>query len=220
MIDKAILAKIRKCLALSKSANEHEAAAALAKARALMDQHGVDEALLQMAEIEEATARASRNLRPPFWETLLAATVCHALSVTSFINTRGDRTFVGRGPRAEVAGYAFAVLFRQLKAARADYILSRLRRCKPGRKRQRADVFCEGWASAVFAKIKSLVPAPDGDEAIGRFLALHHPDLVPVGSRAAKMARAADDYWNGVAGGHAVELHNGVGGADRPLALA
>ena len=41
MIDKALLAKIRKCLALARSANEHEAAAALAKARQLMEEHGV-----------------------------------------------------------------------------------------------------------------------------------------------------------------------------------
>lgn len=39
-----LLARIRKCLALAKSANEHEAAAALATARRLMDEHGVDQA--------------------------------------------------------------------------------------------------------------------------------------------------------------------------------
>ncbi|MGE4302436.1 MAG: DUF2786 domain-containing protein [Novosphingobium sp.] len=219
MIDKAIFAKIRKCLALSKSANEHEAAAALAKARELMDQHGIDEAALELAEIEEATARASRNVRPPLWENILSATVCHALAVTVFIDAHGDRTFIGRGPRAEVAGYAFAVLFRQLKKARAAYITSALRRCKPGRKRQRADVYCEGWAQAVLVKIRKLVPEPSPDEALERYLAVQHPGLVAVGARGAKMTRASNDYWNGVVAGHLVDLNAGVGEAAKPLEL-
>lgn len=220
MIDKALLAKIRKCLALSRSSNEHEAAAALAKARALMTEHGITDAMLAMADIEEATARASRNLRPPRWENILAATVCHALSVIQFIDERGDRVFIGRDPRPEVASYAFAILFRQLKAARADYIAKELRRCKPGRKRQRADVFCEGWASAVLRKIMELMPMPIEDEALGQYLATQHPSLVPIGARSAKMTRAASDYWNGRARGHSVNLNVGLGGSEKPLAIA
>lgn len=64
MIDKQLLLKIRKCLSLAKSANEHEAAAALAKARELMEMHGISDDDLAMAEIEEATARSTRNVRP------------------------------------------------------------------------------------------------------------------------------------------------------------
>lgn len=219
MIDKALLSKIRKCLALAKSANEHEAASALAMARRLMAEHGVDEAALEMAGIEEATARASRNQRPPQWENILSATVCHALAVVSFIDQRGDRCFIGRAPRPEVATYAFAVLVRQMKAARADYIAKQLRRCKPGRKRQRADVFCEGWAAAVYRKIAQLMPEPVDDEAVGRYLAEQYPNLVPVKSRDAKMTRAADDYWRGRRSGHAVELNAGIGADAAPVAI-
>lgn len=219
MIDRRLLAKIRKCLALSRSSNEHEAAAALAKARALMDEHGIDEAQLEMADFEEASARASRNQRPPRWESLLAATVCHALSAVQFINCDGDRQFVGRGARAEIASYAFAVLYRQLRCARTDYIGKHLRRCKPGRKRARADVFCEGWAAAVLVKIKQLLPEPAEDEALERYLELTYPHLQAVQARGAKMARAANDYWRGVEGGHAVDLNVGVGASAAPLAL-
>lgn len=220
MIDKALLAKIRKCLALARSANEHEAAAALAKARQLMEEHGIDEAALELAEIEEATARASRNRRPPSWESILARTVCHALSVIQFIDSTGDRCFVGRSPRPEVATYAFVVLFRQLKAARADYVASQLRRCKPGRKRQRADVFCEGWASAVYCKIVELLPKPSEDEALHRYLAVQYPSLATVSARAANMKRATGDYWNGHVAGRAVDLNVGVGATRAPLAIA
>ncbi len=219
MIDKALLAKIRKCLALSRSSNEHEAAAALAKARELMEQHGLDEAALELAEVEEATARANRSMRPPRWESILANTVCHALSVIQFVDGQGDRCFIGRGPRAEVASYAFAVLFRQIKAARGDYIKSALRRCKQARKRARADVFCEGWAIAVYAQVRGLMPAPLEDAALSRFLSVQHPGLVGINSRAAKASRSDTDYWRGIDRGSEVTLNMGVGGGTAPLAI-
>lgn len=219
MIDRAILAKIRKCLALSKSANEHEAAAALAKARELMAEHGITDAQLAMSEIEEAEARCSRAAKPPLWETYLASAVHRALRVTSFIDGMGGRTFVGRGPSAEIASYAFAVLFRALKAQRSAYIAAHLKRCKPARKTLRADVFCEGWASAVLRKIVALMPESVTDPLIDQYLAEHH-DLSPAASRAAKITtRVSGDYWRGRDAGSAMDLNVGVGGSAAPLAL-
>lgn len=220
MIDKLLLAKIRKCLALGKSSNEHEAAAALGKARELMEAHGITEAMLELAEIEEATARASRTQRPPRWENILAATICHALGVIQFIDIGGDRVFVGKGPRSEVAGYAFAVLFRKLKAARAEYVKSQLRRCKPGRKRARADHFCEGWAGSVYQTVRELMPEPVEDLALRQWLAVQYPNLVSINARAATAKRAENDYWRGHVLGEAENIHVGVGAAAAPLALA
>ena len=206
-------------MALASSSNEHEAAAALAKARALMDEHGIDDAALELAEFEEATARTSRNNVPPRWESILAKVICHALSVAQFIDLSGDRCFVGRGPRAEVASYAFAVLHRQIKKARGSYIAGQLKRCKPGRKRARADNYCEGWAFAVLVKIREMVPAAEEDEALGRYLQTSYPNLVAVNSRAAKPARAVNDFWRGVEGGSQVDLNAGIQGASQPLPL-
>lgn len=221
MIHKALLAKIRKCLALASSSNEHEAAAALAKARELMEEHGVDDATLAMAEVEEATGRASRTQKPPMWETILAHTVARALDVTSFVNHVGDRTFVGRGARSEVAAYAFVVLFRQLKAARAAYIAKHLRRCRPGRKRARADAFSQGWAAIVHSKIAALYPVPAVDDVVGQYLAVHHPGLAPIQSRQASSRRTDGDFSRGVDAGADVNLHSGVGAAQSaPLMLA
>jgi hypothetical protein len=210
---KAILAKIRKCLALAKSANENEAAAALAKARELMDAHEIDAETLKLSEIEEFAVRGQRAMRPPRWESLLVISVERALNVSSFIDDNLDRRFVGRGASSEIAGYAFTVLHRQLKKARAEYAATRLKRCKPGRKRQRADVFCEAWASAVFVKICGLVPPRRDDADIDQYLAVHHPGLVTVEARKAKISGggANEDYWRGQQAGRAVELHQGVG---------
>lgn len=220
MIEKALLAKIRKCLALSSSCNEHEAAAALAKARALMDEHGITDVMLEMAEVEEATARASRTMRPPRWESILGQAVCRALGVVQFINAVGDRTFVGRGPGAEIASYAFAALSRRLKAARADYVKTVLRRCGPGRKRARADAFCEGWVLAVHAKIRALAPEQREDEAVAQYLVERYPGLQTVNSRGASSKRTENDRWRGFDRGSDENLHRGVHGSAAPLALA
>lgn len=222
MTDKAILDKIRKCLALGRSANEHEAAAALAKVRELMAAHGITDAQLAMADIEEATARASRNLRPPRWESLLASTVCRALGVIQFIDEFGDRCFVGRGASAEIATYAFTFLCRRLKVERAEYIRTHLRRCKPGRKRARADVFCEAWAVSVYSKVAKLTPKPPKDDLLGQFLAERHPDLMTVESRGAeaKGRGTGNDFLQGLVAGNNVDLNAGVGGGSiMPAAL-
>lgn len=220
MINKALLQKIKKCLALAASANEHEAAAALAKARALMEEHGIDDEQLELADVGEATARGNRSVRPALWENMLVAVVCHALSVTSFIDARGDRCFVGRDPRPEIATYAFVVLSRQLKAARKEYIATRLKRCKPARKRARADVFSEAWSTALLVKIRKLMPEPAEDEAVGRYLEVQYPHLISTKARSANAKRSDDDYWAGRAAGHAVDLNIGVGASASPLAIA
>lgn len=221
MIDRKIIDKIRKLLALGKGSSEHEAAAALAKARELMDEHGITDAQLAMAEIEEATARGSRAGRPPKWETLLAKSVERALDVCSFIDGTGTRTFIGRGPSAEIASYAFAVLFRTLKAQRQAYISGPLKRVKLARKRLRADVFCEGWAFAVRRKIEALVPERPADPLRDQYLAEHYPERGPLIPRAAKLSaiKVAGDYWAGHVAGRDVNLHSGVSAGLAPLAL-
>lgn len=222
MIDPAILKKIRKCLALAGSANEHEAAAALAKARAIMAEHGIGVAMLALADIEEHSVRGQGAMRPPKWESILVISVERALHVTSFIDVDNDRRFIGRGPAAEIAAYAFSVLFRQLKAARKAYVSTALRRCKPGRKRQRADVYCEAWAMAVYVKIAKLMSEPPVDEGIGEYLAIQYPGLVSVNARSAKASGRGvnNDYWAGIAAGRQVELNQGVSGTHAQALIA
>lgn len=214
MIDRELLKRIRKCLALSSSSNEHEAAAALAKGLELMREHGITDEMLELAEIEEATARAASAISPPVWQRTLVAVVRRALNVEAFLDG-ADWRFVGRGPTAEIASYAFAALFRRLRQARAEHIRTQLRRCKPARKRVRADAFCEGWVSAVFVKVRALAPDREPDAAVVAYLQRQFPGLVPVKPRRAGSdeGRTARDYWRGVDQGRVVDLHHGVGGA-------
>ncbi|MTD33973.1 DUF2786 domain-containing protein [Paludibacterium denitrificans] len=48
---KSAIEKIKKCPALAKSANEHEAAAALRQAQALMEKFGVEDDDILMSEV-------------------------------------------------------------------------------------------------------------------------------------------------------------------------
>ena len=65
---KKILDKIRKAMALSKSANEHEAAAALRQAHKLMELHGITNADIDAAEITDSLVRAGASVTPAEWE--------------------------------------------------------------------------------------------------------------------------------------------------------
>lgn len=214
MTRKQIIAKIRKCLALAKSANEHEAAAALDKARELMEAYAIGDPDIQLAEVEEATARGTRAQRPPLWENVLNAAVCRALSVTSFVDRNCDRKFLGRGAEAEIAAYAFHVLFRHLQRARREFIATTLKRCKPARKRARADMFCEGWVGAVYRSVKALSPERADDPLIQQYLAVRYPGLTTIVARDAKAGRSASNDWSaGFQRGSTVDLNRGVGGS-------
>jgi len=68
-----IIDKVKKCIALSKSDNPHEAAAALRQAQALMRKHGIDEAGIVASEVSAADVehKSGNTARPPAWETML-----------------------------------------------------------------------------------------------------------------------------------------------------
>jgi len=207
-----LLAKIKKCLALAASATEHEAAAALGMARKLMDEYGVDQIELDLADVAEADARGSGNSVPAEWESYLVSAVERALTVEVILIPHSGWRFIGLAPAPEIASYAFLVLFRQLKKARAEYIGTELRRCTVARKRKRADVFCEGWASAVYRKIAALNPNRELHPFVRAFLAERYPRLDQVEARAAALtgAVAARDRGNGYDAGRSVSLHRGV----------
>ena len=91
-----IMAKIRKCLALSKSDNEHEAAAALRQAKALMEKHK-----LEMSDIEQSKTQVyidengKPSSRPPLWLNSLHSVVAAAFGCSAF--SLGGQPLLGRG---------------------------------------------------------------------------------------------------------------------------
>ena len=180
-VDRAkILDKIKKCLALSKSANEHEAAAALRQAQSLMRLHEIDEADIEDSKISEANASASAARRPASWETKLAGSVADAVGCVRLFGPagsgRGSWCFVGAEYAPTVAQYAFTVLRRQVKSARKAYSDTALRRCTQSRKTVRADMVCLAWVTTVDAQVTRFARL-EAEAEISAYLKKHYPVL-------------------------------------------
>ncbi len=226
---RALMAKIKKCLALSASANEHEAALALEQARALMAEHEVTDEQLRLADVSEAEAKGTGARSPARWETILASAVSRALNCRVIhVQEYDDRRwawacrwqFIGTGASPEIAAYAWAVLYRQLRRQRQAYIDSALRRCKPARKRERADIFCEGWATGIFRKVEALNPSTAEALLIDSYITTRGRELTKLKDRSACTGTIsgarAEDYWRGRAAGAKAELNAGVTGGQAP----
>lgn len=225
-----IIAKIRKCLALSASSNEHEAAAALRQARKLMDAHGVSDLDVDAANAaNEAKAKAGAMRTPPKWEASLAVRIADAFGCNSIFHSggwsrHGAWGFIGCGAAPEVAQYAFAVLLRQLKRARSEHIKAALKRCKTATKTRRADLFAEGWVRAVTAKIDDFAGNEQQAAAIAAYFAVTYPNAGALATRDRNDGRRlrdyeVDDLHAGHRAGRNAELNRGVGGAEQRLAL-
>lgn len=217
--------KIKKCLALSKSANEHEAAAALRQAQALMRKYGVEDGDILMAEVGEAKVKAGAKTKPVKWESQLSSAVAAAFGCRKIFVQEwkaGYWTFIGCGPAAEIATYAYTVLMRQLRKARSEYQQTHCKRLVPASKTRRADLFCEAWVAAVRRQIEAFAGSQANAKALEVYMAATYPDLgtlVPRDRQEGKNLRDGDVNAR-AAGWHAgrqAQLNHGVN--NKPLAL-
>ncbi len=217
-----IIDKIKKCLALSASSNEHEAAAALRQARKLMEAHNISDAEMLAAGATEHRQRAAAQHTPSRWETHLATCIgdafgCRTIFGAGWFYEPGSWVFIGCGAAPEIAGYAFQVLHRQCKRARETYIKTNLKRCKTATKTRRADLFCEGWVITVVGKIEAFAGTEVQDEAIAAYVSSKYPALSDLNARNRNDGRSLRDNEVGdlIAGrlkGRDAELNRGVGG--------
>ncbi|MDP3871287.1 MAG: DUF2786 domain-containing protein [Methyloversatilis sp.] len=224
MTDKdKILDKIRKCMALSASSNEHEAAAALRQARALMEKHGITDTDVLASAAGEMRTKAGAASRPALWEANLAAATAAVFGCQSIFaggvawaDHPGQWVFIGTGARYEVAKFCFEVLLRQAKRARAEHIKTVLRRCRPALKTRRADLFCHGWVASAVSKAEVLALPEDEQKALEAYLAKAYPSLreIKTISRNEKKSMSGTD-WLDFARGHrsgaSAQLNPGVG---------
>ncbi|KAF1043229.1 MAG: hypothetical protein GAK35_02321 [Herbaspirillum frisingense] len=217
------LEKIKKCLNLAKSGNEHEAAAALRQAQKLMETHRVSEAEVSAMGVSESMAEAGATRNPTAWETGLASTVAEAFSCSLiFLGGIGRWSFIGVGPAAEIAQYAFTVLYKQLRRQRALFIKAQCKRLVPASKTRRADLFCDAWVRAVANKAAALAGTEADQEAISAYKALHYAQTATMNATDRNEDRKLRDKdWGAVAAGRRAgertQLNHGVGqNADAP----
>ncbi|SER36966.1 MULTISPECIES: DUF7168 domain-containing protein [Pseudomonas] len=169
-----IMRKIKHCLALSKSANEHEAAAAMRQAQALMRKFRLTDMDVKVSDVGE-TKSDIEMARRPLWDMALSTLVgdvfgCRVLDRSTWSDAKGCRVklavFIGVNPAPEIAKYAYESLYRQLKKARASYVADI--RSMRGRQRPTPETqgnhFAIGWLYAVEEKIRALVPTGEDGE--------------------------------------------------------
>lgn len=223
----SILEKIKKCMALAKSANEHEAAAALRQASKLMEMHQVSQAEMLAIGVSEVSAKAGVIARPSNWENRLAGFIAHVFGCRLIFRegfAQSHWVFVGISPANEVAAYSFEVLYRQARKARQDFMATHLKRFKKSNKVRRADLFSQGWVQAACCAV-SPSSQPEGTaEAIRAYMDLKHSDLGKLESVDRNKGRSLS-YKDemaldaGFSAGRNAQLHKGVGTTGAPLML-
>lgn len=225
-MDDRILDKIKKCLALAASGNEHEAAAAMRQAQKLMEQHGVSDRDVLASQAGESGTKAGAAAKPAQWEADLAVSVGDAFGCRVIFSQRygGTWVFIGFGATHEVASYAFAVLNRQARKARTDYIATALKRVQRASvKTARADLFCTGWVRTALSAVTAWTATPEQDAAVEAFLGVKYPSLqkLKTADRSPKSLRdhQVNDLARGAAAGRSAVLNRGIGAGPDPLAL-
>jgi hypothetical protein len=220
-----IIDKVKKCLALAKSSNEHEAAAALRQAQKLMQAHGISDLDIEHADIQEEGTRAGASQKPSRWECGLATRVASAFDCSVFLacaHPVGRWVFVGAAPSGEIAKYAFEVLFRQAKRARAQYIKTALKRCTTTRTR-RADLFCEGWVMTATELVERFSGSEAAQARVTAYLENKHKLSSFQGRNRNAGRNLSERDYNDMQAGHRAgmdaQLNRGVGGVGERLAL-
>lgn len=170
--------RIRKCLALSKSPNEHEAAAALRQAQKLMKAHGISEDEVEMGLyvsdfVDHKDYEFAR--RKPMIIVCVCGIMTKAFGVDVVWEASPDgkhRTrYFGQKANVMLATHAHTVVYRAANSAWREYL-----KHKPwikGVRNARAS-FIRGWCIEVAEKVEDLTPDEAQQEIIKRKKTEHY----------------------------------------------
>lgn len=223
------LKKIKKCLALSRSGNEHEAAAALRQAQKLMTEYSLNEQDVTLANVREVRIKARSNAANQ-WEVSLVHMVaksfgCECFRQMSYApdwSIKTDWVFVGMDAAAEIGGYACEVLLKQCSAARRAHIEKQPKNCKSITKTARGDAFAKGWVSGVSAKVEAFAQPVKSADLLLQYMERTHGPMgkVKVHDKS-KLRKLSDGHLiAGMQSGRNAELHHGLGGTEERRLIA
>ena len=214
-----IISKIKKCLALSKSSNPHEAAIALKQAENMMRLYNIEHEDIAAAELTEARAKSKSGQNPPIWDAVLFDAVLNAFGVTGIYLPQGygrsEKAFIGHSVAVEIAKYAYEVLYRKLIRARKVYIAEELSRYSTYSKTRHADTYCQGWVQSATSALSKIVPTVEFKMAADRFLAKKYGELKTTDMVNRNVGGGRQqDLIRGYLDGKEAEINHGVGGVE------
>lgn len=219
-----ILDRVRKCLALAKgSTSSGEAAAAMHHAQKLMEKYGLTETDAMTAQIKEERVKSTTSVtRPKHWELALVQIACKAFGCralwqdgNSQLRRLATYILLGGEDQLALARYTIAVLLRQVRRARVEYMEQQQFKYRMTRSEQtcEADSFCLGWVIAV----EKTVHAFAGSDEYKNALDLYHRQKCAPGKPAKALARREFSdaaLGDGHAAGKGVLLQRPVTGAE------
>lgn len=213
-----IMEKIRKCFALGKSSEPHEAAAAIRQAQKLMEAYNISQDEIMGMEVrdERVVTPEPPKRKMPLYLTSIVMICCRAFGCEAVfewhITDEGRRRqavrYFGKNNAPVMAGYAHEVMWRAMMRSWKLYVKDNPYDINPNDRGS----FWIGWLSGVEQKIIDFAMTDEEKETIKRkmdktFGKLEQTDIVKpkeVSTRAARAGHnAAEDF----------DIHRPMGGS-------
>lgn len=178
-----LIDRIRKLLKLSESANEHEAAAAAAKAQALLSEYNLSVSDVADDDAQGASKVAAKTRqRLEEWAYLLASYTAKAFDCRYYHSNSGRTVFVGVGPDPEVCAWTFSYLYKSMLRMASVYMKTKTRLRSMTSKKAARNSYLAGAVSVIARRlIEQKEKTPVTSDA-----------LVPVKDAAVKAAMPED----------------------------
>lgn len=209
------IARIKKCLALSKSPNEHEAAAALRQAQKLMASHGISEEDVDESAVisdfvdHDDYGYAGRKPLVIIAVTKLMRKAFGVETVWECSPSRKHRVrYFGTQSGVTLATYSHVVVYRAANAAWRKYLKERPN--LKGVRNARAS-FVLGWCSAVSDKVAVLNATPEVAQRIERKKLEHYGPTGLSDSTAGSRTVYSGVHGDGAARGEEFDINRPVG---------
>lgn len=231
MSNEKILRRIKKCLALSKSSNPHEAATAVRLAQKLMKENGLDEFEVR---VNKEVSGIKLNVTLQNHVDQLIRFVASAFGCNAILNTnykmveRKDPTFgfkvrrpsyfknvcfVGESYSAKIAVYAFENLHRAMIEARKEFMDSLHGNSKKKTKSDKSDAYALGWVIAVGKNLPSMDVCDATQADKEAYLKKHFGSLDDTEFKEVDRHKFMNQMADGYEDGRHVNVHAGVGGS-------
>lgn len=172
MTDPKLLDRIQKLFALGTSSNPHEAAAAMEKATAMMEEHGFTSTHLGLHQVGEARVKSTQSIsKAKDWEINLVTLIARAWGCKIIFSPGRSWQkdywarfiIVGHKDKVQLAEYTCVVLLRQIAKGRAEFskTLSDKGYARGKAMTAQLDGFCKGWVGTIRAKVFAFANSPE-----------------------------------------------------------